>query len=267
MTAVPRTDPAGNGPTAPTSVMLLARRSLQHELRSVDGLLLGIVLPVLLMLLFVYVFGGAITTGATGLDYVDFVAPAVILLAAGYGAATTATTVALDVTTGAFDRLRTLPIPDWSAPAGHVATSVVKNLASTAIVIAIGVTIGFRPQAGLGDWAVALGIVTLYIVALTWASVAVGLVARSVELAGAFPFFVLFLPYLSSAFVPVETMPAGLQVVAEHQPMTAITDALRYWLLGIPAPGATTAALLWWAGILLVSVPVTAVLFRRRTVR
>ncbi|WP_418606658.1 ABC transporter permease [Georgenia sp. SUBG003] len=240
---------------------------MHHQLRSLDTLLVGVLLPVMLMLLFVYVFGGALSTGSSGLSYVDYVVPGVVLLTAGYGAANTAQAVTADISGGVVDRLRSLPVASWAVPGGHVLASLVKNLGTTAIVIGVAVLVGFRPHASTADWLAAVGLVALYVLAMTWVAAAVGMVARSVEAASAFSFFVLFLPYLSSSFVPVETMPRVLRAVAEHQPITPTTDALRALLLGAPVGNHAGVAIAWWAGALLLAAPVAAVLFRRRTSR
>ena len=156
------------------------------------------------MLLFVYVFGAAIDTGDTA--YINYVVPGIIILAAGYGAARTAESVSLDMAVGLIDRFRSLPILSASVLTGHVVTSVVRNLLSTVLVIALALLIGFRPTADSLAWLAALAILLLYILAISWLGVVVGLAVRSVEGASAFSFLVLFMPYVSSAFVPTETM-------------------------------------------------------------
>ncbi|GAA4429459.1 multidrug efflux ABC transporter permease LieB [Georgenia halophila] len=248
-------------------VALFTRRGIRHQLRSLDALLLNVLLPVLLMTMFVYVFGGALSTGGSGLDYVDYVVPGVVLLTAGYGAANTAQSVAGDMVTGIVDRFRSLPVADWAVPAGHVVASVAKNLVTTAIVLAVAFAVGFRPDAGLVDWLGVVALVVLYVLAMTWLATVVGLVAGSVESASAFSFFVLFLPYLSSAFVPVETMPTVLRAFAEHQPITPLTDSLRGLLLDMPIGDNGWIAVLWCVGIMLVAAPLSAMLFRRRAGR
>ena len=155
-------------------------------------------------MLFVYVFGAAIDTGDTA--YINYVVPGIIILAAGYGAARTAESVSLDMAVGLIDRFRSLPILSASVLTGHVVTSVVRNLLSTVLVIALALLIGFRPTADSLAWLAALAILLLYILAISWLGVVVGLAVRSVEGASAFSFLVLFMPYVSSAFVPTETM-------------------------------------------------------------
>lgn len=243
----------------------LVRRSLRHDVRSVDGLVVSIALPVAMMAVFVYVFGGAITTGSSGLDYVDFVVPAVLLMAAGYGAALTAASVAQDLNNGIMDRFRTLPIGGWTIPASHVVASLARNVVATAIAMAAAVGLGFRSDASLGSWLLTLAIVVGYILAVSSLAVVWGLLVRSVEAAGAFTFFAIFFPYVSDGFVPAETMPAVLRGVAEHQPVTPIVTTLRALLLDLPLGNAGWLTAAWLAGCVAVSLPIAAFLFRRRT--
>jgi ABC-2 type transport system permease protein len=239
-------------------------RSLRRSLRTPDTLIMGIALPVILMLLFVYVFGGAIQTGQAA--YVDYVVPGIILLCAGYGAATTAVSVASDMTDGLMNRFRTLPVRPVAALTGHVVESVVRNGVSTALVVGVAYAAGFRPTAGLGEWLAAAGLVALYVLALTWVAVAIGIVASGPEAANGFTFAIMFLPYVSSAFVPPESMPRVLEVVATYQPVTPVTDTVRAWLTGAPG-GQPVVALAWCAGLLVVARLVAAWLFRRRAAR
>jgi ABC-2 type transport system permease protein len=236
-------------------------RNLRHARRALDSLLIGILLPVFILLLFVYVFGGAMNTG-TG--YVTYVVPGIVVLCAGYGAAGTAVGVANDRVTGIIDRFRSMPILRSAVLIGHVTASVVRNLGSTLLVLAVGYVIGFRPVAGPLDWLVALGILALYVLALSWLSVCFGLIASSAESASAFSFFVLFLPYLSSAFVPVETMPSALRRFAEHQPMTPVIETLRGLMTGTPIGNSAWLAVAWFGGLLAISYAVATYLFNRR---
>ena len=164
-----------------------------------------------------FVFGGAIEPGG---GYVDYVVPGIILLCAGFGAAGTAVGVAEDMTTGIIDRFRTMPITSAAVITGHVVASLVRNLVATAVVIMVALVVGFRPSAGPVEWLAAIGLVALWILTITWLFAALGLVARSIEAAGNYGFALLFLPYLSSAFVPPTTLPSGLRWFAEHQPLT-----------------------------------------------
>ena len=244
----------------PDAALTMAGRCIRLSMRQVDALLTSLLLPVLLMLIFVYLFGGAIETGS---DYVTYVVPGVILLCAGFGSAVTAVTVSQDMTGGIVDRLRSLDVGGPSVLAGHVAASVVRNAISTALVLAVALLIGFRPDAEPLEWLAAAGVLVAFVLAMSAFAAALGLLARSPEAANGITFIVLFLPYASSAFVPVDTMPTWLQGFAEHQPVTPIIETLRGLLLGGPTQAAT--ALAWCAGILVVSLATSSVLFRRRT--
>nr|WP_230323107.1 ABC transporter permease [Cellulomonas hominis] len=239
-------------------------RSLRRSLRTPDTLIMGIALPVILMLLFVYVFGGAIRTDQAA--YVDYVVPGIILLCAGYGAATTAVSVASDMTGGLMNRFRTLPVRPVAALTGHVVESVVRNAVSTTLVVGVAYLTGFRPTAGAGEWLLTGGLVLLYVLALTWTAVCIGMVSSGPEAANGFTFAIMFLPYVSSAFVPPASMPRVLEVVATYQPVTPVTDTVRAWLVGAPG-GQPLVALAWCAGLLVVARLTAAWLFRRRATR
>lgn len=244
-----------------TTGWLFARRSLLHSLRDVDALIISIVLPVLLMLLFVYVFGGAIEPEG---NYVDYVVPGIILLCAGYGGSTAAVGVAHDMTTGVIDRFRTMPIRSSAVITGHVVASLARNLVATAVVIMVALLVGFRPTAGPFAWLAAITLVSLWILAITWLYAALGLLSRSVEAAGNYGFALLFLPYLSSAFVPTETMPTGLRWVADHQPITPIIEAIRGLLLGTELGSAPVWAVGWCLLIMVGAMLWAGRLFRTR---
>ncbi|SDJ15772.1 ABC transporter permease [Nonomuraea jiangxiensis] len=247
------------------ALRLLIGRSLRHELRTPDSLIVNTALPVIIMVLFVYVFGGAISTGSSGLAYIDFVVPAVLLMSGGYGAALTAVNIADDMTGGMIDRFRTLPISGWAVPAGHVVASVIRNVGSSAIALAAAILLGFRPYASLVDWLLVLALVTGYVLAMSALAVLWGLLVNSTQAAGAFSFIVLFLPYLSDGVVPAETMPGALRAFAEHQPATPIVDALRALLLDQPMGSSGVVAAGWLGGAVLIALPTAALLFRRKT--
>jgi ABC-2 type transport system permease protein len=252
--------PAGWAVAADWATM--AGRSLRIARRNVDVLLTSLLLPVMLMLLFVYLFGGAIDTGTR---YVTYVVPGVLLLCAGFGASMTAVSVTTDMTGGIIDRFRSMDVGGSSVLAGHVAASVVRNLASTVLVFGVAFLIGFRPSAGLLDWLAAAGVLLLFILAISWLAAAVGLLARSPEAAGGFSFLVMFLPYPSSAFVPIDTMPGWIHGFASNQPVTPVIETLRGLLLGLPVGSSPARAVAWCLGILVASVAASGVLFRRRT--
>ncbi|MET9599805.1 ABC transporter permease [Streptomyces sp. NPDC006459] len=244
------------------SAFTLAGRSLRISSRRPDALIAALMLPVMLMLIFVYFFGGAIDTGTA---YVTYVVPGAMLLCAGFGAASTAVSVAEDMTNGVIDRFRSLDIGAVPILAGHVAASVVRNLISTTLVLAVALAIGFRPQAGPAAFLAAAGLLLAYITAISWLAAVLGLLAGSAEAAGGFTFLMMFLPYPSSAFVPIETMPGWLHGFADHQPLTPVIESLRALLLAQPAGDAPWIALSWCAGITVVALALAGVLFRSRT--
>ena len=246
-----------------SDALTLSGRCLRLSRRNLEVLISSLMLPILLMLLFVYIFGGAIRTGSDG--YVTYVSPGILLLCAGYGASITAVSVSSDMAGGIVDRFRSLDVGGAAVLAGHVSASVIRNAVSTAVVLGVGLVIGFHPTAGPLQWAEAAGLLLLFVVALSWVAAVMGLVARSPEGASAFTFLVMFLPYPSSAFVPVHSMPAVIQGFAEHQPITPVVETVRSLLLGTPAGSDPWQALAWCVGILVVSIAAAAVLFGRRT--
>ena len=243
-----------------TATAVLIGRSIRLSRRNLDVLILAIALPLVLMLLFVLVFGGAI---ATGTEYVTYVVPGILLLCTGYGAATTASAVAADMHGGMVDRLRTLPIPSAAVLTGHVVASLARNAVATTVVVAVAVALGFRPAGTVADWLLAAGLLALWVAALSWFAAGAGVLARSVEAAGAFSFVMLFLPYLSSAFVPVETMPGVLRAFAAHQPVTPVTETVRALLTGVPVDRAGPA-LAWCLGLLAASIAFAVTAYGRR---
>ncbi len=249
-------------PAALADARTMAARCVRLSSRNLDALITSLMLPVVLMLVFVELFGGAIETGTA---YVTYVVPGVILLCAGFGSATTAVTVSADMTGGIIDRLRSMDVGGPAVLAGHVAASVARNAVSTVLVFGVAVLIGFRPHAAPLDVLAAVAVLLAFVVALSWLAAAFGLVARTPEAANGFQFLILFLPYASSAFVPIDTMPSWIQGFAAHQPITPVIETLRGLLLGTPVANAPWTALAWCAGILAVSIALSGVLFRRRT--
>ncbi|AYY13279.1 ABC transporter permease [Actinobacteria bacterium YIM 96077] len=251
-----------------SDALVLITRGLRHTLRSPDSMITSVALPIMLMLMFVYVFGGAIEGGiehVAPVAYVDYVVPGVILLTAGFGAAITAINVTNDMSTGVIDRFRSLPIGNWIVVLGHVVASLARNLFATALVVGVALLIGFRPTASVLEWAAAIGAITLFVLMMTWVSVLFGLIAKTPDGASGFTFFVLFLPYVSSAFVPPETMPSVLHGFAEHQPVTPIIETVRGLLTGTPIGNSAWLAIAWCVGILVLVMPISGRLFRRRT--
>ncbi|MFI6046530.1 ABC transporter permease [Nocardia sp. NPDC051321] len=246
--------------TVYTDSAVMFRRAVRHTLRSRDTLLISLLLPVLIMLLFVYVFGGAIQVDG---PYIDYVIPGIILLCTGFGASITATSVATDLRTGAVDRFRTLPIYRQALLAGHVGEGVLRNMIAVAIVLVVGVLLGFRPTANLFAWLGALAIIVLFVHAITWIAVALGLLAQNPEAAGGFTYAIMFIPYISSAFVPTASMPSWLRRFAEHQPATPVIDTLRALLYGTES--GALLAVLWSIGLAIVGYLCAAMLFARRS--
>ncbi|SDS68728.1 ABC transporter permease [Microlunatus soli] len=226
-------------PSAITTQLTFVGRSLRHSLRDPEALIMAVVMPVIMMLLFTYVFGGAIEDDG---GYVNYVVPGVILLCAGFGSASTAVAVTSDLTNGVINRFRTMPVHSAMVIGGHVVASVVRNLFATVIVFGVAILIGYRPNATALAWLGSAGLITLYILAITTLFAALGILAKTASAANNYGFAVLFLPYLSSAFVPVATMPGWLQWIAGHQPITPIIETLRSLLMGTPM--ATHG---WWA--------------------
>ena len=245
---------------ADSRVMIV--RSLRHTARNLDVMMTAVMLPVILMLLFVYVFGGAMRTGT---EYVNYVVPGIILLCAGFGAGSTGTSVAGDMEHGIIARFRSMPITSSAVLVGHVTASVVRNLVATTLVIGVALAVGWRPGATPVEWIAALGLVVLFILAISWLAAGFGLLLRTVDAANAFTFVLMFLPYVSSAFVPTDTMPAALRGFAEHQPVTPVIETLRGLWMGTPIGDDAWLAVAWCAGILVLSYGWAAWLFRHRT--
>ena len=266
VSGIPVSGAAVGAAQRPTSIvsdaLTMAARSVRMSRRNLDALLTSLILPVMLMVMFVYLFGGAIHTGTR---YVTYVVPGVLLLCAGFGASLTAVSVSHDMTGGIIDRFRSMDISGAAVLSGHVAASVVRNAVSTALVLGVAIAIGFRPHAGLLPWLAAVGVLLLFVVAVSWLSAAAGLLASSPEAASGFTFFVMFLPYPSSAFVPISTMPSWLRGFADNQPVTPVVETLRGLLLGAPVAASAWRALAWGGGILILSVALSSVAFHRRT--
>lgn len=241
--------------------LTMSKRSLMHIFRDVESLLMAIALPVSIMLLFVYVFGGAIQTGT---DYVNYVVPGVIITCAGFGSSLISVSVTKDMSGGLFERFRSMPLQPSSLLVGHVVGGYLRNMIATLAVFIVALLIGFRPEAGLLEWLGVLGILTLYMISINWLFVVLGLLTKNVETAGAFTFPMLFLPYLSSAFVPTNTMPVWLDAFSKHQPMTPLIEALRGLLIGTPIDYNLWLTILWFSGLLVLSYIAATLLFRRR---
>ncbi|BDZ54075.1 ABC transporter permease [Agromyces marinus] len=242
---------------------VLTGRSLTHVLRSPDTIVTTAVTPIALMLLFVYVFGGAIDTGGAG-SYIDYMLPGILLITVASGVAYTAYRLFLDLQGGIFERFQSMPIARSSVLWAHVLTSLVANLVALAIVVGVALIMGFRTGASAGSWLAVAGILVLFTLALTWLAVVAGLSAKTVDGASAFSYPLIFLPFISSAFVPTDSMPAPVAWFAENQPVTSIVDTIRALFAGEPVGTDIWVALAWLVGILLVAYVVALAKYRRR---
>jgi ABC-2 type transport system permease protein len=236
---------------------------LRHVTRSPDTLITTAVTPVAIMLMFVYVLGGAIDTGAE--RYIDYMLPGILLITIASGISYTAFRLFQDVQGGMFDRFRSMPVAHAGLLWAHVLTSLVANLVSIALVVGVALLMGFRSGAGVLAWLAVVGVLVLFTLTLTWVAVVPGLTATSVEGASAFSYPLIFLPFVSSAFVPTETMPGPVRWFAENQPVTSIVDTIRGLLGGVPVGGDVWVALGWCLGILAAAFVWSGVVYRRTT--
>jgi len=242
---------------------VLTARSLTHIVRSPDTIITTAVTPIALMLLFVYVFGGAIQTGGTE-SYIDYMLPGILLITVASGVAYTAYRLFLDLQGGIFQRFQSMPIARSSVLWGHVLTSLVANLVSIAIVVGVAFIMGFRTGASVGAWLAVIGILVLFTLALTWIAVIAGLSAKTVDGASAFSYPLIFLPFISSAFVPTDSMPGPVAWFAEHQPVTSIVDTTRALFAGEPVGTDIWVALAWLVGIMAVAFVLAMRIYRRK---
>ncbi|WP_420118467.1 ABC transporter permease [Micromonospora sp.] len=245
----------------PDTAALLGR-SLRHISRSPDTVITTTIMPIAFLLLFVYVFGGAIRTGSD--RYVNYLLPGILLITVVSGISYTAYRLFLDLKGGIFERFRSMPIARSAVLWAHVLTSLVANLISLVVVVLVALAMGFRSGAGPLAWLGVTGILLLFTLALTWLAVIPGLTATSVDGASAFSYPLILLPFVSSAFVPTDTMPGPVRAFAEHQPVTSIVNALRGLLGGQPDGGEVWTALAWCAGLLVVAYAGAMVVHRRR---
>jgi ABC-2 type transport system permease protein len=246
----------------------MLRRNLRHMLRypSITLMLVGI--PVIFLLLFVYVLGGTLGAGLGGVSggraqYLEYVAPGIILMTIAGAVQATAISVAMDMTEGIIDRFRTMAISRSSILSAHAHGTLIQSLLSVAVVIGVALLIGFRPTAGPVEWLAAIGVVAMTSLALAWLTVALGLVSESVETASNLPMPLILLPFLGSGFVPTDSMPAGVRWFAEYQPFTPVIETLRGLLTGTPIGDSAVLAVAWCAGIALLGYLWSKHLFNR----
>ncbi len=230
---------------------VLTGRSMRHVTRSLDTIITVTIMPIAFMLLFVYVFGGAIHAGTD--RYVDYLLPGILLITIASGIAYTAYRLFMDLQSGIFERFHSMPISRSSVLWAHVLTSLVSNGLSVVVVVLVALLMGFRSSAGIVAWLAVAGILALFTLALTWVAAIAGLSARSVDGAGAFSYPLLLLPFISPAFVPTGSMPPLVRAFAENQPVTSIVDSIRALLSNQPVGNQIWVALAWCLGIMLVA--------------
>jgi ABC-2 type transport system permease protein len=241
---------------------VLTGRTMRHVTRSMDTIITTAITPIAMLVLFVYVFGGAIQHG-TG-SYVTYLLPGILLITIASGISYTALRLFTDRQGGIFERFQSMPIARSSVLWAHVLTSLAANVISVAAVVAVAVGMGFRSGAGVLAWLAVAGLLILFTLALTWAAVIPGLTAKSVDGASAFAYPLIFLPFVSSAFVPTGTMPGPVRAFAEHQPVTSIVNAVRDLFTRQPVGNGIWTALAWCVGILVVAYLFANISYRRR---
>lgn len=242
--------------------LVLLGRSLRHITRSLDTIITTAIMPIGFMLLFVYVFGGAIDSGSD--SYVSYLLPGILIMTIASGIAYTAYRLFLDLKSGIFERFQSMPIARSAVLWAHVLTSLVANMISIVVVVLVALLMGFRTGAGIEAWLAVAGILILFTLALTWIAVIPGLTAKTVDGASAFSYPLIFLPFVSSAFVPTDTMPGPVRAFAEHQPVTSIVNAIRDLLTQRPVGADIWVALAWCLGILAVAYLFALATYRRK---
>lgn len=241
--------------------ILLTQRSIRHITRSMDQLMSVALFPIMFMIMFRYVFGGAINTG--GVSYVNFLVAGILVQQLAFGANYTTINMAVDLQQGIVDRFRSLPMASSALLVGHIIADLVRNAVSTVIMLVVAFLVGFRPNANLQEWLLVILLGLLFSLAISWLSAILGLMVKTLEAAQWVGFILIFpLTFVSSAFVPTETMPSVLRVFAENQPVTKVIDAMRAWLVGTPIENSGWVAAIWCIGIILVCAPIATWMFR-----
>jgi ABC-2 type transport system permease protein len=243
---------------------VLTGRSLRHITRSPDTIITTVLTPITIMVLFVYVFGGAISQGSGSGSYVTYLLPGILVITIASGVSYTAFRLFTDTQSGIFERFQSLPIARPGVLWAHVGTSLVANLTSLVVVVGVALVMGFRSGAGVLAWLAVAGILVLFTLALTWLAVIPGLTANSADGAGAFAYPLIFLPFISSAFVATDTMPGPVRAFAEHQPVTSIVNAIRDLFTQQPVGTDIWIALGWCVAILIAAYSLAMVMYRRR---
>jgi ABC-2 type transport system permease protein len=243
---------------------VLTGRSLRHITRSPDTIITTVLMPIAIMLLFVYVFGGAISAGSGSARYVTYLLPGILLITIASSIAYTAFRLFMDLQSGIFERFQSMPIARSSVLWAHVLTSLVASLISVVVVVGVAVLMGFRSGAGVGAWLAIAAILIVFTLALTWLAVIAGLSANSVDGASAFSYPLIFLPFISSAFVLTATMPGPVRAFAENQPVTPIVNTIRDLYTQQPVSTDIWIALAWCVGILIVAYIVAMAIYHRK---
>lgn len=241
---------------------VLLGRSLRHISRSPDTIVTTAIMPIAFMLLFVYVLGGAIQTGTD--SYPTYLLPGILVITVASGISYTAYRIFLDVQSGIFERFQSMPIPRSSVLWAHVLTSLVANLISLVVVVLVALAMGFRSSVGVLAWLAVAAVLVLFTLALTWLAVIPGLTAKTIDGASAFAYPLILLPFISSAFVPTDTMPGPVRAFAEHQPVTSIVNTIRELLAGQPVGADIWLALVWCAGVLAVAYALAMGAYHRK---
>ena len=236
-------------------------RSMRHVFRSLDTIITVTIMPVAMMLLFVYVLGGAIQSGSD--NYVNYLLPGILLIAIANSIGYTSYRLFNDVQRGIFERFNSMPIARSAALWGHVLTSLVSNAISLFVIVVVALIMGFRSPAGIFSWLAVIGILALFTLSLTWIAAIAGLTAKSVDGATAIAYPIHLLPLISSDFVPTSSMPKGVRSFAEHQPVTSIVESIRALLYNKPVGNEIWIALAWCAGILLIAYVFAMRAYRR----
>lgn len=240
---------------------VLTKRSLSHIFKNMDQLLGMIVQPIMFLLLFRYVFGGAIATGST--SYVNFLVAGILIQMAAFGGTMTAFSVASDLQKGIIERLKSLPTFSAGVMMGHVTADLVRNIVSSTIMILVGLLVGFRPTASPVEWLIIIGVLVVFTFAMSWLSAILALIAKSVEAVQWMSFLIVFpFTFASSAFVPTEGMPKLLRIFAENQPITHVIETMRSLMVGTPMGNHGVLAVVWCLAIAIVAIPIAAYLFR-----
>ena len=242
--------------------VVLLGRSMRHITRSLDTIVTVTIMPIALMLLFVYVFGGAIDTGSE--RYVNYLLPGILLITIAMGISYTAFRLFTDMKSGIFERFQSMPIARSSVLWAHVLTSLVSNLISLVIVMLVALLLGFRSPAGVLAWLGVAGILMLFTLTVTWLAVIAGLSAKTTDGAGAFSYPIIFLPFISSAFVPTDTMPGPVRAFAEHQPVTSLVNTIRDLITQQPVSTDIWTALAWCFGVLVVAYALAMATYHRK---